>query len=208
MLDMPSEELTSVSLSFFVTCVRKIITRDTFFWYLYVRDINYWLAANTIATKCPFLACICSTWLVGPNQMKWKLNNLFLTPLFFSTDNTILLNDTAATTCLLELKNQSPRKLGWKCPWKKKSPRYPQQIARAVHWSTGYGIEHNWLLSSHGATGQRARRFQSSSLTGWLRSKCSILWMDLSAGVSTGFRMSSFHTQQKHSSLCSSFYTF
>lgn len=31
--------------------------------------------------------------------------------------------------------------------------------------------------------------------------------MDLSAGVSTGFRISSFHTQQKHWSLYSSFFT-
>lgn len=78
----PSEEFTNVSFSFLFMCVWKIIMQNILFWYLYVGHINYWLGANTITTKCLFLACICSTWLVGANQMKWKFNNLFLTSFF------------------------------------------------------------------------------------------------------------------------------
>lgn len=147
-LDMPSEELTNVSFSFFFMCVWKIIMQNIFFWYLYVGHINYWLGANTITTKCLFPACICSTWLVGTNQMKWKFNNLFLASFFSALTTQFFRTTQQSWLAFLSSAAGVPANSAGNAT---KKPEIPPPDCQSCSLITGYGIQHKWLLSSHGA---------------------------------------------------------
>lgn len=135
------------------------------FQYLYVGHINYWLGANTITTMCLFLACICSIWLVGTIRLNENLITFFL---HHSFQHWLHNSSKQHSSHNLPFWAQKLKSLRTWLEVPLESPRYPQQIARVAHWSTGYGIQHNWLLSSRGAAhsergGSRARPSQGSS---------------------------------------------